>query len=148
MFHTPITEDPDVRAAVEAFRDHVLRIRAHSATLIDLPARRTVERAAEQAAIEELVADLQTRADRLAISLDDLFRFINDDLRATPPAADHRPTGHHLRVLEAEAIRAGASERRAHDEVTRAQDQLRNAIAARLAAQRACAGYVADMVGR
>lgn len=140
-----MTDDPDLNQAIDAFRPAVLTIRVHSARLVGL-AEGGSARAAEQAAIDSLVADMKGRADRLGITLDELFRHINDDLRLSPPPADHRPTGAHLRVLQAEAIRAGAAERLAHEAVTAAQHRLSLAIAARLDAQRACAGYVADQV--
>ncbi len=147
MYQAPIQEDPDIREAVTVFRPTVLEIRARSARLVGL--REGGEsRTVEQAAIDDLVAIMQLRADRLNLALDDLFRLVNDHLRVSPPPRDCRPTGPHLRILEAEAIRAGSAERRAHEGVTAAQQRLEEATAARVAAQRACAGYVADWVNR
>ena len=133
LHHATFTEDPDVRTAIEAFRPTVLQIRAHSAKLAGLR-EGSVERRAEQGLVDDLVADMQTRVDRIGLTLDELFRLINEDLRLIPLSVDHRPIGAHLRTLEAEAIRAASAERRAHEALTGAQERVARATAARISA--------------
>lgn len=144
VIHTPIIPDPDITVAVEAFRPAVIEIRARSVKLVGLR-EGSAERRVEQAAIDSLADDMRCRAERIGITLDELFRIINEDLRLNPPEQAHRPTGAHLRVIEAEVIRATAAERRAHEVLSIAQDRVRRATAERIAAQRACAGFAADL---
>lgn len=141
-----LTEDPDVAEAIEAFRPAVVEIRARSARLI-APQVTADQRDAEQAAIDDLVADVGTRAERLGIAIDELFRLINADL-AGRDGDPSRPHGVLLQELLAENGRAYAAERLAWREVEAARARLEAAIGARLAADRACAGYVAGWAVR
>jgi hypothetical protein len=144
VLQQPITEDPDVADAVATFRPVVMDIRVRSAAMFALPAE-SADRAAVADVVTDLVAGMALRAERLGITLDDLFRLVNWDLAARPPAQGHAhaPTGAYLRELLDENTRAHAAEGRAHKELTAAQGRLRVATAERLAADRACAGWTA-----
>lgn len=144
MLHQPITEDPDVADAVAMFRPVVMDIRARSAAMFELPAD-SAECAAAADVVTDLVAGMSLRADRLGITLDELFRLVNDDLAARPPARGHAfaPAGAYLRAMLDENTRAHAAEGRAHKELTAAQARLQVATNERLSADRACAGWTA-----
>ena len=87
---------------------------------------------------------MQARCDMLGIDLDRLFQLINVDLAARRGGGnDHRPHGDHLRALVDEVNGAYADEATIHRNITRLQDLLPGAAARRIAADRACAGYVA-----
>lgn len=142
MLHQPIKHDPDVTAAVADFRDTVIAIRGHSLRLFDLP-EGSEERAAEQERVDDLVAGMQARCDRVGITLDDLFRLINLDLRRTGGSAS-RPTGAFLYVLQETAVDARAAEAEALSALAAAETRAAAATADRLAAERSCAGYAAE----
>jgi hypothetical protein len=144
LLYQPITEDPDVADAVELFRPTVIEIRVRSAELFSLgdtsPHRDDV-----RGQIEDLVATMALRCERLDITLDDLFRMVNADLAARPPVQGHahKPIGEYERALVDENTRAHAAERAANAEVMSAQQRLKAAVDSRVEADRACAGYVA-----
>lgn len=142
MLHQPIIKDPEVTAAVVDFRDTVIAIRSHSLAAFYAQAD-SQERRAAQEAIDQAVADMQSRCDRVGVTLDELFALINLDLRRTGGAAS-RPTGEFLHALTRGATDAYNAEREAHLALSRAQVELRAATDARIAADRACAGYAAD----
>jgi len=144
VLHQPLTiaEDPDVRQAVDDFTPNVIEIRRLS--LLAAHHAGSPGRAAEiRSEIEERVADMELRADRLSISLDDLFRLINDALREQRGIDSYKPAGDFLRGLVAENERAYAEEARLHRERAAIDRRIRVATEARIAADRACAGYVA-----
>jgi hypothetical protein len=138
--------DPDVTAAVADFRDTVIAIRGHSLRLFYLP-EGSVERSDEQAVVDDLVGEMSARCERLGITVDDLFRFINADL-ATSGGTASRPTGEYLHALTREATRAHEAEAAAYADVTAALERVKTATNERLAADRACAGYAADWTAR
>lgn len=138
--------DPDVAAAVADFRDTVIAIRDHSLKLFYLSAD-SPERADQQAVVDDLVGTMQARCDRSGITLDELFRLINRDLALGGGAAS-RPTGEFLLALTREAAHAHNAEAVAHYELTAAQERVKQATQARLAADRACAGFAADWTAR
>ena len=146
MLHQPIIEDPDVRDAVVDFRPAVLTIRTLSMRVFDLP-ERDPRRAALQEQIDGIVADMASRAERLDITLDELFRHVNEDL-ASRPRENVRPFGPYLNELTDENTRAHAAERQLHREIARLQALLPAAIEARIAADRACAGFLAGWAVR
>lgn len=147
MLHQPIVEDPDVANAVREFRGPVIEIRAASAALAGgkLPQDQAD---ALRATIDDHVDAMTVRCDRLAITIDDLFRRVNDDLRRDPVPNDHRPHGDHLQQLLDEVNRAYAVERTTHRQISRLQAQLPALTSARIAADRACAGFVAGWPDR
>ena len=138
--------DPRITAAVADFRATVIEIRHQSAKVFPLPPRST-ERIAIEAFIDDLVGGMQARADMVGITLDQLFRLINADL-ATNRGITHKPHGDHLRALLDENTSAYADEARLHDEITRLQSMLPGAADRRIAADRACAGFVAGWAVR
>ena len=144
MLHQTITEDPDVADAVALFRPTVVQIRVLSAELFALEANSS-HRNAVDAQIQDLVSTMALRCERLDITLDDLFRLVNADLAARPPAQGHahKPIGEYERALVDENTRAHAAERAAAADVISAQQRLKSAANSRLDADRACAGYVA-----
>jgi len=146
VLHQPIKQDPEVAAAVADFRDTVIAIRGHSLRLFYLP-ESSVERAAEQDRVDDLVAGMQARCDRIDLTLDELFRLVNLDLHHSGGAAS-RPTGEFLHALTRGATDAHNVEAAAHEALSAAQAQVQAATAARLAADRACAGYAADWMIR
>lgn len=146
MFHQPITEDPRATAAVSDFRESVIEIRQRSARWFGL-AEGSDERAAEQAAIDDLVGDMQARCDRIELTLDELFALINADLNSSR-ANVAKPLGDYERSLLDEATRAHAAERQIEREIARYERLLITAVDARLAADRACAGYAAGWAKR
>lgn len=145
MLHQPITtaaaSDPDLAAAVSDFRNAVIEIRRRSARLIGLPVG-SAARDDDQAAIEALLVDMEGRAERIAVPIDDLFRAINADLAGRREDVA-QPHGALLTQLLDENTRAHAAEAQAHRALTAAQDRVARAGADRLAADRACAGYAA-----
>ena len=144
MLHQTITEDPDVADAVALFRPTVVQIRVLSAELFAL-GENSPHRADVDGQVQDLVSTMALRCERLDITLDDLFRLVNADLAARPPAQGHahKPIGEFERALVDENTRAHAAERAANADVMSAQQRLKVAISGRLAADRACAGYVA-----
>lgn len=144
MLYQPITEDPDVADAVELFRPTVVEIRVRCAELFALEAN-SPDRGELQSQIEDLVATMTLRCERLALTIDDMFRLVNADLAARPPAPGHahKPIGEYERALVDENTRAHAAERAANADVMSAQQRLKAAVDSRLEADRACAGYVA-----
>lgn len=141
----PAADDPDLSAAIEAFTPAVLEIRDRSLKAWRLgqekSATAAANREAEQDAIAALLQDIETRADRLGMTLDALLAAINTHL-ASRRDNPGRPFGDHLRELIDENTRAHAAERQIHREISRLQTNLRGATSARIAADRACAGYV------
>lgn len=146
MQSAPIHDDPDVAAAVADFRDTVIAIRGHSLKLFYLP-EGSIERSEEQAVVDDLVGEMAARCERSGITLDELFRLINADLAISGGAAS-RPTGEFLFALTREAARAHNAEAAAHVDLTAAQQRVKIATEERLAADRACAGFVADWIAR
>jgi hypothetical protein len=144
VLHQPlaIVEDPDVRQAVTDFTPNVVEIRRLSLLLAQSRAGGALAEGI-RSEIEEQVSDMQLRADRLDITIDDLFRLINDALRDQRAIDSHKPAGDFLRALVAENERAYAEEAQLHRERTALDRRIRAATDARLAADRACAGYVA-----
>lgn len=144
MLYQPITEDPDVADAVALFRPTVIEIRVRSAELFGLDDN-TPYRDHVDSQIQDLVATMALRCERLGITLDDLFRLVNADLATRPPAQGHahKPIGEYERALVDENTRAHAAERVAAADVISAQQRLQAAANSRLDADRACAGYVA-----
>ena len=142
-------EDQDLRNLIDNSRDLVLQVRVDSAALFGLgtadPARVEI-----QDRINDAGAVLQGRADAHGITLDQLFLIVNANLRASPPdgGRDRRPEGDYLRALIDEVNRAYAREARIHHEIRRWQEQLPGAIEGRIAADRACAGFVAGWPAR
>ncbi len=152
MLHPIIEQDAAVSAAVADFRNDVIEIRRRSAALFDLTDADA--RAAEQAVIDDLVGAMAARCDRHDITLDDLFRLINEQLRATPGGTPHRPLGEYERALLDENTRAHAAERNARvfrdrmvarhaAELVSSDRYIARTVDDRLAADRAHAGYFA-----
>jgi hypothetical protein len=142
VLYSPITEDPDLRDAIQTFRPTVLEIRKLSAELFTLgddhPARVAI---ADQ--IQDLVGGMALRAERLAVSLDELFAQVNADLRDKPVYPDHRPEGDYLRALLDDNTRGHAAEAQAKRQLEQMQSIAVRATADRVAVDRACAGYTA-----
>lgn len=135
--------DPRVDAAVEDFRAAVIDLRRLSAQLHALPASSS-HRPPLKEQIDDLTGGMQARCDVLGIGLDDLFRQINADLAGRRGGGnDYRPHGDHLAALVDEVNGAYADEATIHKNISRLQDLLPGAAARRMAADRACAGFVA-----
>lgn len=139
-------EDPRITAAVADFRGAVIDIRRLSAELFTT-ADGTTKRSVLQAHVDDLVGGMQARADMVGLTLDELFRLINADL-ATNNGITHKPHGDHLRALVDENTSAYADEARLNQEITRLQSMLPGAADRRIAADRACAGFVAEWAVR
>ncbi len=139
--------DVRIAAAVKDFRQTVLDIRAASARLFPLPAG-SPQREALQEQVDDLVGGMQARADTIDITLDELFRLINADITASRISQDYRPHGDYLRSLCDENTGAYAAEATIHREISRLQSLLPAAADRRLAADRACAGYLAGWAVR
>lgn len=138
----PADEDIDLRDAIVAFSPVVVRIRQLSANHFGLPEAKVRERAAIEDEIQGLVADIASRAERLGSTVDELLQLINADLAASK-GNTFAPTGDYARYLADENCRAHAQERQIEREIGNMQRNLITATAARLAADRACAGFVA-----
>lgn len=134
--------DPRVPAAVADFRAAVIEVREISAQLFPLAAD-SPKRAALQEAIDDRVGGMQARADMVGISLDELFRLINAELAGQRIGNNHQPHGDYLRALCDENTAAHADERTIHREMARLRSLLPVATDRRMAADRACAGFVA-----
>lgn len=148
MLHQRIEEDPDVRVAIKDFRPTVVDIRHLSAQLITLRAGGPEHQAAS-AAVQDLVSGMELRAERLGLTLDDLFRYVNDDLAASPPPAGAlKPQGQLLRDLLDENTAAYAEEHRLYRERTALDVRIAAATDRRIAADRACGGFVAGWAVR
>jgi hypothetical protein len=143
--------------AITDFRNHVIEIRRRSTALFDLTDADA--RAAEQAVIDDLAGEMAARCDRLDITLDDLFRLINEQLRTTPGGDPHRPSGDYERALLDENTRAHGAERQAlrgrerllerhAAEVASSDRYIARSADDRLAADRAHAGYFAGWARR
>lgn len=139
-------EDTRVEAAVSDFRGTVIEVRRLSAALFAL-ADDSADRLIARERIDDLVGGMQARADMVGLTLDQLFRLINADL-ATNRGITHKPHGDHLRALVDENTSAYADEARLHHEITRLQAMLPGAADRRIAADRACAGFVAEWAVR
>lgn len=139
--------DTRVIAAVKDFRQTVLDIRAASARLFPFPAA-SPQREALQEQLDDLVGGMQARADTIDIPLDELFRLINADIATSRISQDHRPHGDYLRALCDENTAAYAAEATIHREISRLQELLPVAADRRIAADRACAGYLAGWANR
>lgn len=140
-------EDMDLRDAVSAFSPVVVRIRQLSASHFALAPDKVRERAAVEEEIQGLVADIASRAERLGTTLDDMFRLINASLAATRKDTA-APTGEYARYLADENCRAYAQERQIERQIGVLQRNLETATASRIAADRACAGFVAGYARR
>lgn len=134
--------DPRVAAAIVDFRTAVIELRQLSAQLFELPVD-SAKREAVQEAIDDRVGGMQARADTVGITLDELFRLINLDLAGQRTGNTHNPHGDHLRALCDENTAAHADERTIHRELERLKSLLPGATNRRMAADRACAGFVA-----
>lgn len=145
----PVDDAADTRvaAAVKDFRQTVLDIRAASARLFPLPAA-SPQREALQEQIDDLVGGIQARADTIDITLVDLLRLINADIAMSRIPQDHRPHGDYLRALCDENTGAYAAEATIHREISRLQSLLPAAADRRIAADLACAGYLAGWAVR
>lgn len=141
------TEDTRISAAVCDFRQTVIDIRAASARLFPLPAA-SPQREALQEQIDDLIGGMQARADTIDIPLDELFRLINADIAVSRVSQDHRPNGDYLRALCDENTAAYAAEATIHREISRLQELLPAAADRRIAADRACAGFLAGWAAR
>ena len=139
--------DKRVDAAVKDFRQTVLDIRAASARLFPLAAG-CPQREALQEQIDDLVGGMQARADAIDIPLDELFRLINADIAGSRVSQDHRPRGDYLRALCDENTAAYAAEATIHREISRLHELLPAAADRRIAADRACAGFLAGWANR
>lgn len=141
----PADDDADVRAAVAHFTPTVIRIRELSTTLFHLKSERFRTEVTDE--IDSLVADVATRAERLSLTVDDLFRLINAEL-ATSKADVKAPHGDYLRHLCDEATQAAGDVDQVAREIERLQANLERAADRVVAADRACAGYVAGWARR
>lgn len=140
-------EDPRVTAAVADFRNTVVEIRRLSAAMFALDAA-SDKRPPLQEQIDDHVGGMQARADKVGLSLDQLFQLINTELKRKRVGQDHQPHGDHLRAINDENTSAYADEKRLTDEIARLQKLLPAAIDRRIAADRACAGYCAGWAVR
>lgn len=140
-------EDMDLRDAIAAFSPVVVRIRQLSACHFALAEAKVRERAALEDEIQGLVADIACRAERLDISIDEMFRLINADLTASRKDTA-APTGDYARHLADENCRAHAQERQIIRQLDILKSNLLTATYARIAADRACAGFVAGYARR
>lgn len=134
--------DPRIKAAIVDFRAAVVEVRQLSADLFPLPLT-SPRRAALQEAIDDHVGGMQARADTVGITLDELLRLINADLAGQRVGNTHPPHGEYLRALCDENTGAHAAEATIHREIVRLQQLLPAATDRRLAADRACAGFIA-----
>ena len=135
-------DDVDLRDAIATFSPVVVRIRQLSASHFELSKTKVRERAAIEEEVQGLVADIASRAERLGTSLDEMFRLINASLAATRKDTA-APTGDYARHLADENCRAYAQERQIERQIGDLQRNLETATASRIAADRACAGFVA-----
>lgn len=143
----PADDDVDLRDAIAAFSPVVVRIRQLSASHFALAEAKVRERTALEDEIQGLVADVTCRADRLSISVDEMFRLINADLTASRKDTA-APSGDYARHLADENCRAYAQERQIERQIGVLQRNLETATASRIAADRACAGFVAGYASR
>lgn len=143
----PAGEDSDLRDAIAAFSPVVVRIRQLSASHFALVGAKVRERAALEDEIQGLIADIGSRAERLGYTLDDLLQLINADLAASKKHT-FAPTGDYARYLADENCRAVAQERQIIREIGNLKNNLAAATQARIAADRACAGFVAGYARR
>ncbi|WP_294355835.1 hypothetical protein [uncultured Sphingomonas sp.] len=139
-------EDARVKAAVSDFRGAVIDIRRLSAALFALDDN-SADHLIARERIDDLTGGMQARADMVGLTLDQLFSLINADL-ATNRGITHKPHGDHLRALVDENTSAYADEARLNQEITRLQSMLPGAVDRRIAADRACAGFVAEWAVR
>lgn len=135
--------DPRVAAAIVDFRAAVVEVRRLSAAVFAL-ANDSSDHQIARERIDDLVGGMQARADTVGITIDELFRLINADLAGQRNGNTHRPHGDHLRALVDENTAAHADERTIHREMARLRSLLPIATDRRLAADRACAGFVAN----
>lgn len=138
--------DARIASAVEDFRAAVIEIRGLSAGAFTLAAGSPDHRTALER-IDDLVGGMQARADVVGITIDELFRLINADL-ASNRGITHKPHGAHLRAIVDENTSAYADEARIHREISRLKTLLPGAVDRRIAADRACAGYVSGWAVR
>lgn len=141
MMYDPI-DDPDITQAVDDFRDVVLEIRARTARMIALPAADR-QRALEERNIHDLMGRIGTRAERIGLTADELLVHINADLNHRARRGRDAPTRPTVRTLMDEVTSRIAEEAVAHIELSTAQDKMRDATKARLAAEGAYAKYCA-----
>lgn len=143
----PADDDIDLRDAIAAFSPVVVKIRQLSASHFALAAGKAHQRAAIEEEIQSLVADITSRAERLGTTLDEMFRLINASLAATRKDTA-APTGDFARHLADENCRAHAHERLILRQIDNLKRNLDTAAQARVASDRACAGFVAGYAAR
>lgn len=134
MMHAPVIEDPDVRQAIEHFRDTVLRIRKLSAEAVQLRADSPVRRSIEND-VQRLVGEVALRADRLQLTTDALIALINDDLDSKARRGGPPPKRVTNRTLMRDLNDAQAREETARLQLSAANIELKAATAARIAAE-------------
>ena len=138
--HSPVIEDPDVRQAVEDFRDTIAQVRALSAEAIQLradsPTRRSI-----QNDVQRLMGDVGLRASRLHLSTDALVALINDDLDSRARRGRPAPVRVTTRTLMRDLNDAQAREETARLQLSAANIEMKAATDARVAAEQRLNAY-------
>lgn len=138
--HSPVIEDPDVRQAVEDFRDTIAQVRALSAEAIQLradsPTRRSI-----QNDVQRLMGDVGLRASRLHLSTDALVALINDDLDSRARRGRAAPVRVTTRTLMRDLNDAQAREETARLQLSAANIEMKAATDARVAAEQRLNAY-------
>lgn len=138
--HSPVIEDPDVRQAVEDFRDTILQVRKLSTEALELradsPSRRSIEND-----VQRLMGDVALRAARLQLSTDTLVALINDDLDSRARRGRPAPTRVTTRTLMRDLNDAQAREETARLQLSAANIEMKAATAARIAAEERASTY-------
>lgn len=138
--HSPVIEDPDVRQAVEDFRDTIAQVRAFSAEAIQLradsPTRRSIEND-----VQRLMGDVGLRARRLHLSTDSLVALINDDLDSRARRGGPAPKRVTSRTLMRDVTEAQAREETARLQLSAANIEMKSATDARIAAEERLSAY-------
>lgn len=137
----PAEENAGVQAAIADFTPAVIEIRALSAQAFELK-EGSSDRGAVEDQIRSLTADIASRAVRVDLTLDELLQLINADL-ATRRTDTKAPHGSFLRALVDENTAAYGDRGQVEREIAKLEKNRDRAIGRCVAADRACAGFVA-----
>lgn len=141
MKHEPI-DDPDIAQAVEDFRELALELRDRSVRATGLPLGDR-HRAIEEQHIGEIMSRITVRAGRLGLTADELMVHLNLDLNRRARRGRPVPGRETVRTLADAVTERIAEEAVSHMELSAAQEKMRSATAARVAAEGAYAKYSA-----
>jgi hypothetical protein len=141
-----LSEDPDLAQAIKDLRPIVLELRERSKALSELPAHSPHRRPGE-IHVADLTSRITVRAERLSMSTDALLVLINEDINRRARRGRGQPSIPTSRTLTDIASAALAREAVAHIDLTAAQAEMRDATAARIAAEEALTAYNAARRG-